>query len=181
MLKLYGTYWWSFLFRGILAAVFGLVAIFLPGVTLGAIAILVGAFFFMDGVFSLFTALQGRAMNSRWTLLLLEGIAGIAVATLTVFWPGMTLLAMVYFIGAWALLTGILEIAAAIRLRHDIQGEWLLGLTGLLSILFSLILFFSPGVGAIALVWLVGTYAIIFGVSLIFLGLKLRLHRGLRT
>ena len=180
MLKLYGRYWWSFLLRGILAAVFGLVAIFLPGVTLGAIAILVAAFLFMDGVFSLFAALQGKSFEGRWWLLLLEGIAGVAIATLTIFWPGLTLLAIVYLIGAWALFTGTLEIAAAIRLRHEIEGEWLLGLGGVLSILFGLILFFSPGVGAIALVWLIGAYALIFGISLIFLGLKLRLHHGFR-
>lgn len=180
MLKFYGAYWWSFFFRGLLAVAFGLIVIMLPGPTLAAIAVLVAAFLFADGAFSLFTALKGRRLHSPWGLLLLEGIAGIAVGTLTIFWPGMTLLAIIYFIGAWALATGILEIVAAIRLRHEIEGEWLLGLGGILSVLFGLILFFNPGVGAIALVWMIGGYALVFGFSLLFLGFRLKTHHGSR-
>lgn len=178
MLKLYGTYWWSFFFRGLLAIIFGLIAVFMPVLTMGAIAILVAAFLFMDGVFALYAALRGRLLATRWWLLLLEGVAGVAIGTITVFWPGLTLLAIVYFIGAWALVTGVLEIAAAIRLRHEMEGEWLLGLGGLLSILFGLILFFSPGVGALALIWLIGIYALFYGVSLIVLGIRLRKRHG---
>ncbi len=174
MLNFYRTYWWSFLFRGILAAIFGVIAIFLPVPTLGAIAILVAAFLFMDGAFSLFAALKGRALEPRWWLLMLQGVAGVAIGTVTIFWPGLTLLVIVYFIGAWALATGVLEIFAAVRLRHEIKGEWLLALGGILSILFGLILFFNPGVGAIALIWLLGAYALIFGFSLIFLGIRLK-------
>jgi uncharacterized membrane protein HdeD (DUF308 family) len=176
MLKLYRTYWWSFLIRGILATLFGFAAFFLPGLTLRALAILLAAFLIMDGVFSLLISIRGRSLDSRWWLLLLEGLAGIVIGIVTVIWPGLTILAIMYILGAWALITGILEIMAAIRLRDEIEGEWLLGLSGVLSILFSLILFFAPGVGAIALIWLIGAYAVFFGVSMIFLGFKLRGH-----
>jgi uncharacterized membrane protein HdeD (DUF308 family) len=107
-------------------------------------------------------------------LLLIEGIAGIAAGILTFIWPNITELILLYLIAFWAILTGILEIAAAIQLRKELTGEWLLVLGGLASLVFGIIMVFSPGAGATALIWLVGAYAIVFGVLLVVLGFKLR-------
>lgn len=176
MLRMYGKYWWSFLIRGVLATLFGVVAIVVPGITLGALAILLAAFLIADGVFSFVASFRGRQLGQKWGLLLAEGIAGIALGLLTVVWPGLTVLAMVLIIGFWALITGILEVLAAIKLRDEIEGEWLLGLGGVLSIVFGFLLFVNPGIGAVAITWMIGVYATLFGISLIFLGIRLRSH-----
>lgn len=173
---MYGKYWWSFLIRGVLATLFGLIAIVVPGITLGALAILLAVFLIADGVFSFIASFKGRDLSPRWGFLLVEGVVGIGLGMLTFIWPGLTVLAIVLIIGFWAMVTGILEVLAAIKLRDEIEGEWLLGLGGVLSIIFSLLLFVNPGVGAVAIIWLVGVYAILFGISLIFLGIRLRKH-----
>lgn len=177
MIRLYGKYWWSFFVRGVIAIVLGLAAILLPGITLELLAVLLAAFFLADGVFSLAASVGGKNLDSRWWLLLLEGLAGIVIGIITIIWPALTVVVLVLFVGFWALVTGILEITAAIKLRHDIRGEWLLALSGVISILFSLILFANPGAGAVALVWIIGAYALFFGISLVLLGLKLRKHQ----
>lgn len=176
MLQLYKRYWWSFLIRGIIAVLFGLAAIILPRITLDILAILVAAFLIADGIISLIASLSGKALDTRWWLLFLEGLAGIIIGIFAFTWPGMTILAIILIIGFWAVLTGVLEIAAAIKLRHEITNEWLLGSGGALSILFGIILFIRPGLGAVAMVWLIGAYALIFGFAMILLGLKLRKH-----
>jgi uncharacterized membrane protein HdeD (DUF308 family) len=176
MFLIYGTYWWSFLFRGVLATLFGLAAIFLPGITLEVMAILLGLFLVIDGLISFLVSMHGRGRGLKGGPLLLEGLIGIAVGIFTFVWPSMTVLAVVLIIGFWAMVTGVLEIIAAVILRHEIEGEWLLGLCGIISILFSVALFVNPGVGAVAIIWLIGVYALLFGVAMIFLGLRLRKH-----
>ncbi len=176
MFRIYGKYWWSFLLRGTLATLFGLIAIFLPGTTLGVMTIFFGAFLVVDGFVSFYVSLKGRGRGLNWGVLLLEGLLGIAVGIFTLIWPGITVLAIVLLVAFWAMVTGVLEIIAAVSLRNEIQGEWLLGLSGILSILFSVILFVNPGIGAVTLIWLIGVYAIVFGVAMIFLGLRLRKH-----
>lgn len=148
----YAQIWWSFFFRGVLAILMGLAALVLPGITLEVLVILVGAFFFVDGVLSIIASFGTRRVEARWWVPLLEGLAGVVIGILTIIWPGMTLLAIILLIAAWALITGVFEIAAAIRLRKLIRGEWFLGLCGIISILFGLILLASPRVGALALV-----------------------------
>jgi uncharacterized membrane protein HdeD (DUF308 family) len=177
MFLIYGKYWWSFLFRGVLATLFGLVAILLPGITLEVMAILVGFFLVIDGLISFFVSIRGRGRGLKVGVLLLEGLVGIAVGVFTFVWPEITVLAVVLIVAFWAMVTGVLEIIAATILRDEIQGEWLLALSGVISILFSVILFVNPGVGAVAMIWMIGAYAIIFGVAMIFLGLRLRKHK----
>jgi uncharacterized membrane protein HdeD (DUF308 family) len=174
MLKHYAQIWWSFLYRGIIAILFGLAAVLLPGITLNVLIILVGAFFFADGVLSIVASFRTKDVEERWWVAMLEGLAGVLIGIVTFFWPGITLVAIIFMIAAWAMITGIFEIVAAIRLRKIIKGEWFLGLGGILSVLFGLILFFSPGVSALALVWILGAYAILFGALLLFLGFKLK-------
>ncbi|MGH9323073.1 MAG: HdeD family acid-resistance protein [Vicinamibacteria bacterium] len=174
MLTILSRYWWTFLLRGILAVLFGLAAFFWPAITLTALVLLFGAFAFADGFLTLVAAIRGRDALDRWWLYLLGGLAGIAAGILTFFWPGMTAIALLMFIAAWAIVTGVLEIAAAIRLRKEIVGEWALALAGVLSVLFGVILVMRPGAGVLAVVWLIGIYAVAFGIAMIVLAFRLR-------
>ena len=166
--------WWLLLLRGIAAIIFGVLAFIWPGLTLLVLVILYGAYALVDGVLSLAAAVMGRGGPVPTWWLVIVGLLGIAVGILTFVWPGITALVLILFIGAWAFVMGIFEIAAAIRLRKEIEGEWLMGLSGLLSVLFGLFVFFQPGGGALALIWVIGAYAIFFGVLLIVLALKLK-------
>ncbi|MGZ3433904.1 MAG: HdeD family acid-resistance protein, partial [Isosphaeraceae bacterium] len=127
-----------------------------------------------DGVFAIAAAVVGTTVGMPWWALLLEGVCGIAVGVLTFAWPGITALVLLYLIAFWAVVTGVFEMVAAIRLRKEIHGEWLLALSGVLSVLFGVALVVNPAAGALAVVWLIGAYAIAFGVLLIALGFRLR-------
>jgi len=170
--------WWALALRGLLAVVFGLLAFALPGLTLAALVILFGAYALVDGIFALVAAVRAAEAHERWWLFVLEGIAGIAAGLITFAWPGITALVLLYLIAWWAIITGIFEIAAAIRLRKEITGEFWLALGGAASVIFGLILLFRPGVGALAVIWLIGTYALVFGLLLVMLGFRLRGHSG---
>jgi uncharacterized membrane protein HdeD (DUF308 family) len=174
MLRVLARNWWALVLRGLFAVLFGLAAFFWPGITLAALVLLFGAYALADGIFAIVAAITGADRRTRWWALLLEGIAGILAATATVFWPGLTALALLYLIAAWAIVTGIFEIVAAVRLRREIEGEWLLGLSGLASVLFGLYVAAFPGPGALAVVWIIGAYALFAGILLIALGLRLR-------
>lgn len=166
--------WWSLVIRGLVALMVGVVAFVWPGITLAALVILFGAYALIDGVVSLIGAWRASQTHQRWGVLVLEGIAGIAAAAITLLWPGITAFALVVVIAAWALVTGAFEIAAAVRLRKHISGEWLLALSGVVSILFGLLMVASPLAGALAIAYLVGIYAFVFGVLLMALGFRLR-------
>lgn len=174
MLELLARYWWVLVLRGFVAIGFGIVAYAWPGLTLATLVLLFGAFALVNGVFAVFGAFAGRGARDHWWLLLLEGLLGIGVGILTWRAPALTALALVLYIAAWALVTGVLEVVAAIRLRAEIEGEFWLGLAGLLSIGFGVLLMLSPGAGALALLWVIAAYAIVFGVLLILLGLRVR-------
>lgn len=177
MLVLLRKSWWNYSIRGVLAILFGLgfwaAALLEPAVTLDVLVVFVGAFFLTEGVFALGAAISHRR-QAGWGLLLLEGLAGIGVGTLAFVWTGATALLLVTFIAAWAILIGVLEIGAAIRLRKAIKGEWRLGVSGLLSIALGLLIFFFPGSGALGIMWLIGAYAVTFGSLLTWLGIKAR-------
>jgi len=166
--------WWLLLLRGIAAIAFGLLAWFQPGLSLGALVLLFGAYSFADGIFGTWTAIAGRAHNEYWGMLLLRGLLGVGVGVLTFFEPGITALALLFYIALWAIATGVLEIAAAIRLRREIEGEWLLILSGLVSVVFGAVLVARPGAGALAVLWLIGSFAVVFGALLVVLALKAR-------
>jgi uncharacterized membrane protein HdeD (DUF308 family) len=167
--------------RGIVAVLLGLIAFFTPGATWVALIAVFAAYAFIDGIATLAMAFTYREPGqSRWWMLVVEGLAGIGVAVLMALRPRGTSLALLYVIGAWGLITGVMEIVEAIRLRHVIRNEWLLGLSGLLSIVFGVILFRAPVIGALAIVYTIGVYALLFGGTMIALGLRLRRleHRG---
>jgi uncharacterized membrane protein HdeD (DUF308 family) len=174
MLTFLARNWWLLALRGLLAVVFGVLAFVWPDITLVALVLLFGAYALVDGAFTSFTAIRDREEHEHWKLLLVEGLSGIGAGVLTLLWPGITAFILLYLIAGWALATGLMEIIAAVRLREEIEGEWLFAFSGVLSILLGATLIIRPGAGALGLVWLIGTYAVIFGFTMIVLALKLR-------
>ena len=168
--------WWLVVLRGIAAIVFGVLAFVWPGLTLLTLVLLWGAYALIDGVLALAAAVMGGNPLPRWWLVVV-GLAGVVAGLLTFAWPGITALVLLVFIATWAIVLGIFEIVGAIRLRKEIEGEWLLILNGVLSVLIGVVLLWRPGVGAIAMVWVIGAYAIVFGIVSVALGLKLRKHQ----
>lgn len=166
--------WWVFLLRGLVAIAFGVLAWVQPAISLAALVLLFGAYTMADGILGVWAAIAGRKEDEHWWVLLLWGLLGIGVGVLTFLAPGITALALLFYIAVWAIATGVLEIVAAIRLRKEIEGEWLLVLGGLASVLFGVILMVQPGVGALSLIWLIATYAIVFGILLVLLAFKVR-------
>ena len=166
--------WWSLVIRGIVAILVGVITFVWPGITLGALILLFGAYALLDGIFAIIGAWKAARAHERWGALVFEGIAGIGASAVTVVLPGITALVLVYVIAAWAVVTGSLEIMAAMRLRKYISGEWLLILSGVASILFGILAIVIPLVGALAIALGFGIYAIVFGALLVSLGFRLR-------
>ena len=143
---------------------------------MAVLVILFGAYAIVDGLLAVYVGLRSGD-NQRWTLVL-EGIVGIAAGLVAFFWPALTALALLLVIAAWAILTGIVEIVMALRLRRLIKNEWAMILSGALSVIFGVLLVAQPGAGALAVVWLIGTYAVIFGVAILALAWHLRELQG---
>ena len=178
MLEMLSRYWWAFVVRGIFAILFGILAYAWPGITLATLIIFFGAYVLIDGILLVIKTIgKWGERDDRW-LVLLEGLLGIGIGVITFVAPGISGVALIFFIAAWSLATGVLEIAAAIRLRKEIQGEGWMILGGIASILFAILVMFFPGAGALGLLWLIAAYAIIFGIMLVILGFRLRGHRS---
>jgi len=167
-------HWWVPVLRGIAAVVFGVMAFVYPGLTVAVLVLLFGAWILVDGIFRVIGAFGHRGSDKEWGFDLVIGIMGIIIGFLTFHAPRITALALIIYIAAWALMIGATEIALAIKLRREIKGEWFLILMGLLSIVFAIMLLWNPLPGALALVWLIGSYAIVFGTLGIILGFRLR-------
>ena len=166
--------WWVFLVRGLVAIVFGLVALAWPGATLVTLVLFYGVFALIDGVFAVIAAVRGKgAKGSRWWLSFV-GLLGIVAGLVTYFSPGLTALALLVVIGIWALMYGVVEIVGAIRLRKEIDNEWMLIIHGALAAAFGVLVLVRPGAGALALIWLIGSFAILSGVLLIAFALALK-------
>ncbi len=174
MVTHYSRNWWILALRGLIAIAFGLLVLFQPGISLQALLLLFSAYLLVDGISNMIHALRNHDRYTRWWVPLLEGLVSIIAGILTFVFPAMTALVLLYIIAAWAIVTGILEIAAAIRLRQELQHEWLLGLAGLLSLIFGVLLIISPGTGFLTVLWLIGAYAIAFGLVLLILGIRMR-------
>lgn len=167
-------WWWTFILRGMLAIAFGVLAFFAPGIGIAMLVGLFAAWALIDGATSLYTGIRTRETDRSWWLEVLEGIVSIAAGVIALLFPVLAAEVLVIIIGVWAVVTGVFQIWAAIRLRERIKGEFWLGLAGVASILFGVILFVYPAAGALSLVWLIGSFAIVFGVFLIILGWRLR-------
>jgi len=166
--------WWMLLLRGLIAIAFGLLIWLQPAVSLAALVLLFGAYVLADGILGVWGAVMGRKEHEDWWVLLLWGLVGVGVGILTFMAPGVTALALLFYIAAWAIATGVLQIIAAVRLRKMIRGEWWLILGGLASVIFGVLLMASPGTGALAVLWLIAAYAVVFGVLLVLLAFKAR-------
>lgn len=167
-------YWWMMLLRGVISIAFGVLIFTQPGISLKALTLLFGAFALADGITSIISALGGMKQNENWWILLLVGLCGIGIGVLTFVSPAMTAVVLLFYIAAWAIASGLLEIVAAIRLRKEIEGEWWLALGGLLSVAFGIFLMARPGAGVLALLWMIGAFAIAFGVVLIGFSFRAR-------
>jgi uncharacterized membrane protein HdeD (DUF308 family) len=168
--------WRGIALRGVAAVVFGLLTLIWPGLTLTALVYLFGAYALVDGVFTIGAVIaQAPETRGRRVILVLQGLLGVAAGIVTFVWPDITALALLYVIAAWAIVTGVLEIVAAIQLRAELHNEWLLVLGGVASVIFGILLLITPGPGALVITWLIGWYALFFGV--VMLGLAWRLHR----
>ncbi len=173
MLTQFSRNWWLVALRGVVAILFGILAFVWPGITITVLVLLFGAYALIDGLFAVFVALTNNAGEQRWWVLL-EGLVGIAVAVLTFLWPAAMAISLLFLIAAWAILTGVLEILAAIELRREISDEWLLILSGIASVIFGVLVILFPGAGALSVIWLIAAYAVVFGVLLVALSLRLR-------
>ncbi|MEV6849673.1 HdeD family acid-resistance protein [Actinoplanes sp. NPDC051411] len=173
MLDTLSQLWWATVLRGVAAVIFGLLALVWPAATLLVLVIFFGAYVLVDGLLNVATAIaggRGDAGSRAWVAV--QGLAGIVIGVLTFAWPGVTTLALLWLIAAWAVVTGIAQIVASFRLRRQIRNEWLLGLGGVLSIIFGVLLVIWPGTGALAVITMIGIYALIYGVATIALGIR---------
>src|SRR5262250_1937486 len=166
--------WGAIAVRGVVAIIFGILCFVVPGITLRVLVLLFGAYALVDGIFDIIAAVRRRTGDEPWWALLLEGIVGIAAGLVAFLMPRLTTLALVYLIAAWAIVSGVLEIVAAVRLRREINNEWWLAFAGVLSVVFGVLIMAAPAAGALVLVLWIGAYAVVFGVSLLALAFRLR-------
>ncbi|HEX8328721.1 MAG TPA: HdeD family acid-resistance protein [Hymenobacter sp.] len=170
------TNWWLLALRGLAAAVFGLLTFLQPGLTLFVLVTLFGFYCIINGILTLISAFRRGRQQPRWWAMALEGVASIIAGAVAFFWPGISLLSLLLIVAIWAIVTGILQIATAIRLRKQIQREWVLLLGGLLSIAFGAVVVFWPDAGALAVSWWIGSYVFTIGIVLGVLAFRLRRH-----
>lgn len=173
MLTVIAENWWLFVLRGAAALAFGMLALIWPGLTLELLVILFGVYVTAEAVLALAVAFRQGPGEPVWPPVL-ECAVGIAIGLFALVWPAGAAAVLLVFIGIWALLTGVLAITAAIRLRRHMMGEWALGLAGGVSVLVGLFFVFHPAAGAVAVVWLIGVYAALFEALLAVLGFRLR-------
>jgi len=172
---LYKSAWWMLLIRGIFLILFGILIATWPGLALYTFVIFFGAFALVHGLMGVIGSIANRAGNEDWWLVLLEGIISIIIGIMTFVWPGLTALVLAYFIAAWAVIMGILRIYGAIKLRKEIDGEWLLIIGGIISLLFGIFVFTRPLEGALAMAWIIGVYAIVFGLLGVLLSFRIKI------
>ena len=169
------AHWWTFLLRGIAALIFAAACVFLTGATIYALVLWIGIFFIVDGAIMLWHAIRsiGDTGHRHWWWLLLGGLVGIAAGALTLWWPGITALTLALFIGWWALVTGVLELIVALRFRNALPNEWMWVIGGILTMILGALMAIFPAAGLVAIVWMIGFYAFLAGISLVAFSIRL--------
>jgi uncharacterized membrane protein HdeD (DUF308 family) len=167
-------YWWAFILRGVLAIAFGVIAFVSPPTTIAVLVFFFGVWALVDGAFHIAGAIRDQSRNRSFWLSILEGVVSIVAGVLALAFPAAAAVSLLLLISAWSIVTGAIEVMLAIRLREQMTGELWLAVAGILSIIFGVLLFLFPTSGAITIVWIIGAYAIAFGISLIVLGWRLR-------
>lgn len=165
--------WWVLVLQGVLAIIFGIMAWVWPGATVLVLVVLFGAYVLVDGIVAIGAAIRGTDVNGRGWLAVM-GVVGVIVGLVALFWPQITALALLFVIAAWAIIRGAVTIIGAIQLRRELTGEWLLILSGAVSVIFGLVLLIWPISGALAVIWLIGVYAVFLGVMSIVLGFRIK-------
>lgn len=174
LLRIMAASWWLLLLRGLAGIVFGILALLWPGLTVMALLIVFGVYAILDGILALITGFRRRSMDERWWAWALDGILSIAIGLMALFWPAATALAFVIWIAAWAIVAGGFRIYAAIRLRREIEGEWALALSGVLLVIWGVLIVLVPAAGLLSLAWLIGIFALLIGVTMLVLAFRLR-------
>jgi uncharacterized membrane protein HdeD (DUF308 family) len=169
--------WWVLVLRGFVAILFGLAALFWPGLILAVLIVFFGAYALVDGVLAIIAAFRSSGSGMRRPLLLIEGVIGILFGLIALFWPDHTALALLYIIAFWAILSGIARIAMAVMLRQEIENEWSMALSGVLSVILGIVLLLLPGAGLLAYTWLIGLLTLALGIALIFYAFRVRGQR----
>jgi len=174
MLQTLARNWWAIVLRGVFAVLFGIGTFVWPGITLAALILLLGAYLVVDGVLAVLWALAKRNQGAFSWEVFLVGLASLVAGIVTLMWPGVTALALLWVLAVWAIVRGIFEILAAFHLRRELSNEWLLILNGVLTVLFGLVLIFAPVAGVLAALWMIGSFAIVAGIVMIVLGFRLK-------
>ena len=166
--------WWLLVLRGVAAVLFGVAAFAWPGMTAQVLVLLFGAYALVNGIFTLGLAIRApKGTPGKGTLALL-GLLGVAAGIVTFFYPGITAISLLSVIAVWAIFTGAFEIAAAIKLRKELANEWVLILSGVLSVVFGVLVIAMPSAGALSIIWLIGVYAVLFGIMMLTVAFKLK-------
>ncbi|HKD17436.1 MAG TPA: HdeD family acid-resistance protein [Thermoanaerobaculia bacterium] len=173
MVRTLAEHWWVVLLRGIVAILFGVLALTRPLLTIAALVLFWGAYALVDGIFELI-----EGVRTKYGMLIFLGILGIAAGLITFFWPAITAIVLLYIIAFWAIVVGVMQIGAAIRLRKEVQGEWLWILSGVCMVILGVLLIARPGPGAVSLVRVIGWFAIVWGFLLVMLAFRLKAHVG---
>jgi uncharacterized membrane protein HdeD (DUF308 family) len=168
--------WWAIALRGALAIAFGLIGLLLPEVTLLALVLLFAAYMLLDGILAIIAGVRAARRHDRWGWLIVEGVVDLVAGVIAVIWPLITIVAFVFLLGAWAIVTGVLLFGASFRL-HIAHGRWLMALAGAISVVWGVLAILWPITGALTLTWLLAAYALFFGVVLLFLAFRLRSRR----
>jgi uncharacterized membrane protein HdeD (DUF308 family) len=167
--------WWAVALRGVFGILFGIVALLLPGAAMLSLVLVFAAYMLVDGIFAIIAGIRAARLQERWGWLVFEGAVDLIAGAVALLWPAITVLAFVLLLAAWSLVSGGLELAAAVRLKQE-HGRWWLVLGGAASIVFGVLLVIAPLIGALVLTWWFGAYALVFGVSLLVVAFKLRIQ-----
>jgi uncharacterized membrane protein HdeD (DUF308 family) len=174
MFNLMTQNWWAIALRGLVAVLFGIAAFMWPGITLSVLAPLFGAYALINGVFAVIEAFRRDVSRERWRPLLFEGVISIVIGAMILIWPGLTAMGLLFLIAFWAIMTGVFEIITAVRLRHEIRGEWMMALIAILSMAFGLLLLAFPAPGVFSVILMIRAFVFAIGALMIALAFKLR-------